>query len=181
MSRTTWMIVLFWSFIGIMLIWQFCAYDTKTTQQAIDHPRNGHFFFDNPPPDANAPTAGPIIHAADVHQTGFEIKKDTPGVGSFTAIVTVKNRGDMKGVGVQVFVRPFRYGMASSTGMHEDPDARPLSDEDPRSQFGQWINFPDLAPNESSTQSVVFTDQPYVEPGKNANPQITFESEKPKP
>jgi len=57
----------------------------------------------------------------------------------------------------------------------------PISDTDPAAQLGKWVTIPDLAPGQSSTNSVVFIDQPDKTPNED-NPQldITFEPVKAK-
>jgi len=133
-------------------------------------------------PTSTSSGSDPHNHAAEVHQVSFWTKGDTPTPGSFTAYFTLKNQGGAKAVGVQIFVRPYRGISLRNTDRRMNsvsPDR--LSDDDPLSQFGQWVGFPDLAPGESSTQSFVFLNRGNVSPGDNPNPQIDFETEKGKP
>jgi len=179
MSRTRMLIIAFWIFIGVMLIWQFYTYNQGLTQAAIDHPQQEHFYFFQ---TNSAPIAPSLAHSngADVQQVHYSVEEDTPSAGNMTCHVTLKNEGNAKAVGVQIFVRPFR----GASNYDEDvgrSDTKPLSDDDPVSQFGQWLTFSDLAPGESSTQSVVFLSRHFVIQGKNPKPQILFQTEKAPP
>jgi len=180
MSRTRKLIIAFWIFIVIMLLWQFYTYDQGLTQASIDHPQQQHFWFTNSASAAPvAPT--PEQHTgADVEQTGFMVENNKPGAGSFTCQVTLKNVGNAKAVGVQVNVRPYR----GTSTYDEDVGHQKvivLDDNNPISQFGQWVTFPDLAPGDSSTQSVVFISRTDARPGANPHPEILFQTEKAKP
>jgi hypothetical protein len=57
---------------------------------------------------------------------------------------------------------------------------KPLPDNDPASQFGQWVTFPDIAPGQSASGSVVFLNKGTMKPGSNPDPEIVFETAKPK-
>lgn len=173
-------IILFWVFIGGMLLWQFYNYNHGMTQAAIDHPTQDHFYF-YPPNEVTKPKsdAPPKPDGADVEQVGYTVEEGQPNSASFTCRVTLKNVGTAKALSVQVWVRPFR-----GSGMG-DPDLDPhyhiLTEDDTTSQFGQWVGFPDLAPGESSNETVSFLSRPNLAPGKNPDPKIVFLSEKPKP
>jgi hypothetical protein len=179
MTRTRKLIIAFWIFIGCMLLWQFYSYNQGLKEEAIEHPRQEHFYFFH----TNAPPAAPSqAHAngADVEQTGFSIENNTPGTGSFTCQVTLKNMGNARAVGIQVMVRPYRGVSHYDEDVGHQNDSV-LSDDDPISQFGQWVAFPDLAPGESSAQSVSFISRTDFKPGKNPKPEIIFQTEKAKP
>jgi len=161
-----------------MLIWQFYTYNEGLKQASIEHPTQEHFWFTNGAPAApTAPVAPAQATGADVQQTAFTIEGNTPSTGSMTCHVTLKNEGGTKAVGIQVKVRPYR----GASKFDEDvgrSDPTPLSDDDPISQFGDWVNFPDLAPGESSTQSVVFMARTFMVPGTNPKPEILFQTDK---
>jgi len=162
-----------------MLLWQFYSYDQGVKQAAIIHPQQEHFYFF---PSNAAPVAPAQAHrgGADVQQTQYSVENDTPGKGSMTCHVTLKNVGNAKAVGIQIFVRPFR----GASNFDEDvgqSDTTPVSDDEPLGKFGQWLTLPDLAPGESSTQSVVFMSRRFVIQGTNPNPEILFQTEKAKP
>jgi hypothetical protein len=179
MSRTRKLIIAFWIFIVIMLLWQFYTYNQGLKQAAIDHPQQEHFWFTNAVVTPATPAASSQAHhdGADVVQTNFVVENNTPNPGSITCLVTLKNLGNAKAMGVQIMVRPYR----GTSNWDEDAGHQNvvvLSDDDPLSKFGDWVTFPDLAPGESSTQSVVFLGRSLVTPGKNPNPDIMFQTEK---
>jgi hypothetical protein len=192
MSRTRKLIIAFWIFIVIMLLWQFYTYNQGLTQAAIDHPQQEHFWFTNSVAAPAAPTQ-PHANGPDVEQTGYSVEENTPTSVSFTVHVTLKNVGNAKAVGVQVRVRPYRGMRLGDEDVGNSP-LRILPEDDPLSQFGQWVSFPDLAPGESSTQSVIFLNQdnatPVVlgvsttgipgQPQEKLTPEIIFEPEKAK-
>jgi hypothetical protein len=173
------LIIAFWIFIVCMLLWQFYSYDQGIKQAATIHPQQEHFYF---LPSNNAPVAPTQAHlnGADVQQVRYTVEDSTPGSGSMTSHVTLKNVGNAKAVGIQIFVRPFR----GASNYNEDvgrSNATPVSDDDPLGKFGQWVTFPNLGPGESNTQSVVFMSQHFLVQGINPNPEILFQTEKPKP
>jgi hypothetical protein len=177
MTRTRWLIVLFWVFVFVMLIKSFIDYNRRAETEAELHPQPTQGFFTTlpPPPPPPVPSA-----AADVRQTSFEVQTDTPSPGNFTCLVTVKNFGLSRAENIQVRVRPYRGTRRAPIQQNYVPST-PLSEDDPLSQLSSWLAFPDLAPGESSTQSVVFTSMPPLEPGLNPNPEIHFDSAKPGP
>ena len=195
MTNTTKAIIAFWVFIIAMLIWQFYDYNKGLDQAAIEHPQQTHFYFihTNGPPVAPTPVQ---INGPDVEQVGYTIENSAPVQGNFTVHVTLKNLGTVKAVGVEIHVRPYR-GMRLGDEDGGNSNLRILSDDDPLSQYGDWLSFPDLAPGESSTQSVSFLDHegasPVVpgssdmgvpgQPMEKIKPEIVFSAEKaaPKP
>jgi hypothetical protein len=187
MSRTRWLIVAFWVFIGGMLWWQFNSYNTAIDVKAKEHPTQEHFFANGSPnPDGSMPkptpsATNPIAPAADVEQVSYSVQKDTPGTGSATATIVLKNQGNAKAVGVEVFLRPYRAAPSTDVNARGISGNGALSEDDPVSQMGQWVTFPDLAPNESATQSVVFTEHQGLEPGGNPTPKIVSATEQAKP
>jgi hypothetical protein len=161
-----------------MLVWQFYTYNQGMTQEAVDHPKQEHFFFfhTNAMAAANAPTDA-RHSGAFVHQVRFTVHNDTPSRGSFTCEVTLKNDGDAAATNVEVHVRPFKGSMLGDEDMTV---YKPLPDNDPTSQMGQWVTFPDIAPGQSAMQAVVFLNQGGLKPGSNPDPEVVFESVKPK-
>jgi hypothetical protein len=154
MTRTTKLIIAFWVFIVCMLIWQFYDYNKGLDQAAIDHPEQTHFYFFHTNAAPVAPTPAQV-NGADVQQTHYAIENNVPANGNFTIHVTLKNVGNAKALGVQVHVRPYR-GMRLGDEDVGNSTLRILPDDDPLSQYGEWVPFPDLAPGESNTQSVIF-------------------------
>jgi len=180
MTVTRKLIIAFWIFIGIVLVWQFYSYNQGMTQEAIEHPKQEHFFFyhSNAVATAIAP-AKPEHGKAIVRQSAFQVQQNTPGHGSFTCSVTLKNTGDTKAVNVEVHVRPYK-GITLGDEDLGHSSLAPLSDSDPTSQIGQWVTFPDIPPGESRTETAIFLNKAGVNPGGNPDPEISFESEKPK-
>ena len=177
MTTTRKLIWAFWIFIIGMLLWQFYNYNQGMTQDAIEHPKPEHYFF--PHKTAAAATAPTEVHhsGAFVHQVGFVTRKDTPAPGNFTCEVTLKNDGDAKATDVEVHVRPFKGIML---GDEDETALKPLPDSDPASQLGQWVTFPDIAPGQSASETVIFLNHGVLTPGSNPDPEIVFESAKPK-
>jgi hypothetical protein len=173
MTPLRWLILFFWIFVAAMLIKGFMDSESHRKQEAIEHPKQEHFFF-TPLPGQPAPVA-PNPNA-DVRQVGFGVQPETPP-GSFTCVVTVKNLGSKKAANIQEKVRPYRGSTVGNmetghTGFHH------IDENDPLSQLNSWVTFPDLAPGESSTQSVTFLNQFNVNPGKNPQPEINFDADK---
>ncbi len=169
-----WLAVLFWCFIGIMLIKSVYDHESRRQLDAQEHPGQQHFFFTQP----GSPSGPPPVAGANVQQTHFEVQANTPGPGSFTCLVTVKNLGLTKAENVQVHVRPYKGPLR---GVDDNRPPPPLTDSDPLSQYGSWVSFPDLAPGESNTESVVFLTHPIYYPGNNPKPEIIFETAKAQP
>ena len=178
MPSTRVMIICFWVFIGGMLLWQFHDFNKSVDEAAAK--QQEHFYFYNTN-TSNTPAAPKVADGPDVQQVSCSVTMNQPGPDSFTCNVTLKNLGNAKAVDVQIMVRPYR---GSSRGDVDNPsttDSGPIPDSDPLAQLGQSVSFPDLAPGESNTQSVVFIRQQGINPGNNLNPQISFQREKPKP
>jgi hypothetical protein len=180
MTRTRWLIVAFWLFVAVMLVIQFQQENARLNQDARDNPKDGHYFFTPPLTNSAPPTIAPPVLAPDIRQTAFVVHPNTPGFGSFTCDVTVTNQGLRPAKAVQVHVRPFRGVMSGNDGLGH-VKYRAVPENDPLSQYGDWLAFPDLKPGESSTQSAVFLNHPNVNPGHNPNPEITFEPAKSNP
>jgi hypothetical protein len=172
------LIVAFWIFIVCMLLWQFYSYDRGVREAAARTPQEHFFFYPTKTVAPSAPVQAPR-DGADVEQTGFSVQAKTPNAESFSCVVTLKNVGNAKATGVQVSVRPYRgISLGDEDAGHTTPGI--LSDSDPVSQIGQWVTFSDLAPGESSTQTVVFLSRGDFMPGTNPKPDIIFQSEKAK-
>jgi hypothetical protein len=172
-----WLIFSFWVFVIGMLIWQGYSHEVNADRESAAHPQPKHYFFD---PAMDEPAAvNPNLHSADVRQTAYWTSPDLTGSG-FISHVVLKNQGNARAVGIQVWVRPYRgIKVALSATRGDGANVYPLSDNDPLAQFGRWINTPDLGPSESCTQTVDFVARPGVELGVNPHPQILFETEKP--
>jgi len=159
-----------------MLLWQFYSFNTGMTQKARANTQQ-HFFFNAAPPTTAKPVVVPH-KGAFVEQTAFTFDPDTPP-GSVTCHVTLKNTGDAMATEVQVNVRPWHGARYSN--VDEGPSGVAVKPGDYRDQVGQWVEFPDLAPGQSSTQDASFLSQANINPGINADPNIVFETAKSTP
>jgi len=175
-----WFYTAFWVFIIGMILWQFYDYNSGLDHAiAVAGPKQQHFYFLNGQTNTASLDAPPKPDGADVKQVGCTYTDNVPYHGSFTAHVSLKNYGNMKAIGVQVQVTPYRGTMV---GLENDNSpATALPDSDPIAQINQWVSFPDLAPGETVTKDAVFgaAQKGYTQ-GDNANPQVLFQTEKPK-
>jgi hypothetical protein len=184
MSRMGMLITAFWIFVIGMLIWEFNSYNQHATEEAIAHPPQKHFFYYNTNiAPLNAPPP-PLPDGPYVKQIATSVEHNEPSQGNFIYLVTLKNVGNAKAVGVQVLVHPFAgVSMGNDDGgnsaaMHRPGGSAAASNYNPMADYGQWITFPDLAPGQSDTESTVFLEHPGTDPGANPEPQILFKSEK---
>jgi hypothetical protein len=167
----------FWTFIVVMLLWQFYLYNQKLSAPDPAHPDRAHFFFYMPSKAAGTKGVPGAHDGPYVEQTAFSVSDNTPTSGSFTCHVTLKNTGKAKAIDVEVRVRPFR-GTSLNDVEDDKGETPPMDDNSPMAQFGQYVAFPDLAPGESSTQDAVFIKQPGGNYGKNPSPEIIYAPEK---
>ena len=122
----------------------------------------------------------PVLDGPDPEQTDFSVELNVPTVNMMTCHVTLENKGKTKATDIQVMVRPYRGTWDGDEDVQNNVHG--LKDSDPLAQFGEYLSFPDLAPGESSTQTIVLTMQGgNHNTGSNPNPDITFSAEKPKP
>jgi hypothetical protein len=179
-TTTRKLIIAFWVIVGSMLIWQLYSYNQGMNQAEAAHPTQTQFIFLH----TNAAPASPVVvrsNKADVEQTRFVVQPETPSAGSFTCLVTLKNVGLAKATDVQICVRPFRGASNFDEDVGHQASTGPIPDDDPISQFNDWLSFPDLAPGESDTRPIEFTDRTDYRPGANPKPQIIFKTEKAAP
>ena len=177
MTPTRWLIVVFWVVVTALLLHECMQEDAIRVQQGNAEKKRQYFFV--PPINAPKPasTPAPPVIGADVRQVSFTTKLNTPGTGSFTCYMTVRNVGLSPATSIRAYMRPYRgagYGDLDigTKKFHI------LKDTEPLSQYGAWVTFPDLKPGESNTQSAVFYDHPNVKAGYNPNPEINFETAK---
>jgi hypothetical protein len=181
MTVTRKLIIAFWIFIVAVLAWQFYSYNQGMTKEATEHPKPEHFFFFHSNANASVEAPPKPEHGkANVKQAAFTVKQDVPTRGSFTCSITLKNTGDVKAVNIEVHVRPYKGITLGDEDVGHSSTA-PLSDNDPLSQIGQWVTFPDIPPGESRTTTAIFLSREGVHPGANPSPEISFQSEKAKP
>jgi hypothetical protein len=178
MTRTNWLIVGFWAFIVIGCTWQCSSYNTHLDKETEAHPVRGEFFFYH---SKNDPAHGGVatVAGAQVQQLNYWTEPETPSSGMFTSHVVLKNTGSAKATAVEIWVRPYKgiYTGDEDNGRSSRPEGN-LSDNDPLTQYGQWVNFPDIAPGETATETVVFVARPGFNLGNNPTPQIIFSTDK---
>jgi len=182
MTRTRWLITLFWLFIGGMLLWQFSSYNQHLDQDAIEHPQQQHFFF-YPTNQASGVTVEPtaVVDGPNVQQERYWTEDKTPTPNNFVAHFILKNVGNAKAVSIQIMIRPYS---GTTVGDEDNGHSQThiLSDSDPLSQLGQVVDVPDLAPGEeSAVQNVTFFKQGGAPLGSNPHPAITFQRDQASP
>jgi hypothetical protein len=175
MSITRKLVICFWVFVAAMLLWQFYTYNESMRQAALEHPQQTSFWYTNAVVHPNAPVAQVHHDGAEVVQSAYSAALDTPTQGNVTCKVTLKNVGNATATGIQINVRPYRGGSTFDEDVGQSK-VIVLTDDDPRSRYGEWLDFPDLKPGESSTQTASFMMQGSFKPGKNLNPDIVFKS-----
>jgi hypothetical protein len=174
MKPLHWVIAVFWIFVGAMIIKQ-CHDDTASREVAAEKAPQQYFFHQPTGPQIAPPP--PPSPDADVEQVDFVVHPDTPSQGNFTCDVTLKNLGSKTATAIQVSVRPFRGGSFGDNNVGHAASGF-ISDNDPLAQLASWVAFPDLAPGQQSTQSVIFLNQVGIKPGSNPHPEIDFQTAK---
>jgi hypothetical protein len=95
--------------------------------------------------------------------------------------------GNVTATGLEVNVRPYRgilNGDESNGHVHVTSgggpgnNVGPIDDNDPISQYGQWVTLPDLPPGQSISDAVVFGNQPGRLPNDNPKLEIIFKPAK---
>lgn len=176
MTRTNWLILGFWGFIGFMLIWQFLDYNSHIDKVAEEHPVQTQFFYFH---TNSAPVHASKMQGPNIVQASYWTEPGKPSTGMFTSHIVLKNLGLTKAIDIQILVRPYRgIVMGDADNGRTTSGLIPLNDNDPLSQYGQWASFPDLAPGESATETIVFMAQSGTRLGDNPNPQIIFSADK---
>src|ERR1700761_3875921 len=157
MTRTRKLIIGFWVVIILLLLWQFHDYNQGLEKKGHEEVQQQHFFFVPTNAGPQAPPK-PVHEGAYVEQIAYNVQRETPGAGSFTCNMTLKNTGTSLATSVQGAIYPFR-GTRLGDPDNGHSDSKVISDTDARSNIVQWVNFPDLAPGQSETESAVFIDQ----------------------
>lgn len=188
MTPKRWLIVAVWIIIMGAFVTKFFSQDKRLGRSddlsAVPSPTPQHFFalHGKGPGDEKPSLLKPGV--ADVRQVAFSYTLRTPEAHYFTCHVTLMNGGALKATHVQVQVRPFRgIPMGNPDGgrfMGSDPN-RAISDDNPVAQYNAWVSFPDIEPGQTVSRDAVFFNRPGYTPGDNPNPQIIFETDKPKP
>jgi hypothetical protein len=181
MTRGTQALYAFCALLVIILGWQFYQYSESLSQLppgAVDPHKRYVFIHTNgsPIPAAPAPADGAFLK-----QVSYEVQNGVPNSAMMTCVVRIKNTGNATATGIQVEVRPYKDSVKGDENVGGMGSDEPIAPTDPRALMSQWITFPDLAPGQSATENAVFVAQDGYNPGKNPNPQIIFQTAKPKP
>jgi len=178
--------ILFWLFIGIMLIRSLFENNNRLEKEAEAQPPQGPVFFypwkktqalpTAVPPQLVIPATGPYVI-----QERYWVEDNTPTPDYFAAHFILRNVGHAKAVNIQIMVRPYRLvRVGDEDNGHSHPHV--LRDDDSISLFGQTVAVSDLAPGqESDVQSITFFKRQGVPFGINPFPDITFSGEKANP
>jgi hypothetical protein len=171
MTPTRWLIVAFWT--GIILVGLFYMFQSVMTPPPPTVPEK-HWF---PPPMPGSVPAAPSADA-DVRLIHY-VAHITPGAMSFTSDVVVKNFGSKKATGIQVRVQPY-VGNQNSNPSQPGPDEIPAqSGGDPLANVVQWVDFADLGPGETATQSITLPMRSDADPAQTCVGKVVFQTANP--
>ena len=169
MTPTRWLIVAFWAVVILIAAkYAFVAILTPPPPPVAEQ----HWF--PPPLPGSAPTASPDADVRLIHY----VPKVQPDATSFTADVTVKNFGQKKATGIEVRVQPY-VGTADDKKA-PGPDEMPNQPGgDPMANVFQWVEFPDVGPGETATQTITLPMRSDAVPAEEFKPQVVFQTVKP--
>jgi hypothetical protein len=169
MTPTRWLITGFWIVILVLGVKAF--YDFNSKVSATPAVPEQHWFPPGMP--GSEPAAKPNV--ADVRLIHY-VPHVAPGAMSFTADVVVQNFGMKKATGIQVRVQPY-VGNTENSKTAPGPDEIPnLSGGDPMVNVFQWVDFPDLAPGATSTQTITLSRRSDADPAQSFKPQVVFQT-----
>jgi hypothetical protein len=159
MTTTRWLIVAFW--VAMLLVG--VVYVSQAVMAPPPPPVPEKHWFP-PPLPGSVPPAAPAN--AEVHLVHY-IMKRVPDTSTFTADVTVQNVGLKKATSVQVKIQPY-VGTMDTNKAQPGPDEIPdQPGGDPMANVVQWVTFPDLAPDETSTQTLSFSMRSDADPAQS--------------
>ena len=145
MTTTRWAIVAFWSVIILVGAYYFLSYSAAPPPPPVPEQ---HWF---PPPLPGSTPAQPPPDA-EVKLTHYMVHLQ-PGAMSFSVDVTVQNIGSKKATAVSAIVHPY-VGSQDTNKNAIGPDEIPLQQGgDPMAVVTQTLNYPDLDPGQTGTQS----------------------------
>ena len=174
MTRTQWAIVIFWVVVLLLCARSFYNYNQTVTHDAVAHPEQ-HFF----PPEMLPPPKPVQSPDADVRQVSYVIKPGS-GSGTFNAEITIKNFGLKTATGIQVKVQPYHGTASGRTATGPDEIEMPGA-IDPLANNFEYVEFPDLAPDQSLTKTVTFVIRSDAEAKQSFDAHIVFQTAKDKP
>jgi hypothetical protein len=172
MTPTRWLIVAFWT--GIILIGAFYMFQSVMTPPPPPVPEK--HWFPPPLPGSTAPTASAN---ADVRLTHYILHLQ-PGAMSFTADVVIQNFGQKKATGIEVSVQPY-VGNRDTNPKQPGPDEIPAqAGGDPMANVLQSVDFADLGPGETATQTFTLPVRSDADPAQTAlKPKVIFQTVNP--
>ena len=168
MTTTRWMIAAFWAVMIVIGL-------TYAVESILAPPPKvvpEKHWFPAPLPSANAASSA----SADVRMTHYI--ESSAGISTFNVEVTLKNFGRKKATGVQIKIFPYTVGSDTNVEPHvHGPDEMPLThgQGDILQTAFQYITFPDIAPGDSSTQTVSLPNRSDADPSDSQpKPEIQF-------
>jgi hypothetical protein len=169
MTPTRWAIAAFWVVMLLAGVFYFLDYSALPPPPPVPEK---HWF---PEPLPGTVTTVQAVNA-DVKLTHY-VAHITPGAMSFSVDVTVQNRGRKKATGVQVTVHPY-IGNQDTNKQAIGPDEIPLQQGgDPMANVVQNLNYPDIDPGQSATQSFTLPMRSDADPSqRDDKPEITFQT-----
>jgi len=174
MTPTRWLIAAFWVFVLLMGAKSFYDYNSH-----LDHEETAqaekHYF----PPSLQPASPAPPASDADVRQVSYSPKVN-PMTSQFTAEVTIKNFGQKKAINIQVRIQPYVGTVDSSSQPGPDEILNP-NNVDATATIFRWVEFPDLGPGESASQTLTFPMRSDAAPREHFDPKITFQTAPDKP
>ena len=166
MTTTRWIITAFWAVM--ILVGLTYAIESILAPPPPVAPEK-HWFPAPLPSSTTTTSAG-----ADVRMTHYI--ESNAGISLFNVAVTLKNFGQKKATGVQIKIFPYTIGRDMDPNVH-GPDEMPVThgQGDILQTASQDITFPDIAPGDSSTQTVSLPMRSDGDPSDSQpKPEIQF-------
>jgi hypothetical protein len=171
MTPTRWLIAAFWiviALVGVSYLFQSVTVAPAPTVTKVEK----HW---TPLPLPGAPTVSPDADVRLIHYVPHLV----PGAMTFTSDVVIKNFGSKKATAIQVLIQPY-VGNKDSIPAQPGPDEIPAQPGgDPMANITQWVDFSDLGPGETATNSVTFPMRSDADPAQAFKPKVTFQTVNP--
>jgi len=169
MTKTRWAIVAFW--VAMMLLGVYSIFD-YTAKPAPPPVPEKHWF--PPPLPGSVPAQRPPDALVKLTHYIAHIK---PGASTFSVDVIVQNLGSKKATDIAVVVHPY-IGTRDTDKNAIGPDEIPQQHYgDPLANVTQTLNYPDLKPNETGTQSFTLPVRFDADPAqRDDKAQVVFQT-----
>jgi hypothetical protein len=174
MTPTRWLIVAFWVFVLLMGAKSFYDYNSHLDHEEAAQSEK-HYF---PPSLMPGAPAAPSTDA-DVRQIRYT-PKENDMTSQFTAEVVIKNFGQKKATNIQVRIQPY-IGTVDNSGQPGPDEILGPNSVDPTANVFRWVEFPDLGPGETASQTLTFPMRSDAAPRGHFDPKITFQTAPDKP